>query len=379
MHSYSDSTGNERREIINKIEYGFSNIGFILLKGHQLDQQLISSAFNTNRKFFNLPSQILSSTIVQSPVPRGYAPINTENFGALIGKIKPNDLNCKFRMGPEYHNKTKIKTHKNNKQYNKNDESSDNELLDAYYGTKGARCLLYPNIWPSIDTKHQCENQQIIIKQFKSSLLRMYDKLYKIAQILFDIFELIFVDKHGNKPLNFNKMLFNKHTSILSTNYYPTQSEIKSKYNLDLSSDRLAIEEHSDIDIFTIIIQNNNEGGVQVKLNDKWLSIPYDAKNNYLMVNIGDGFQYLTNNKWKSTKHRVLIPQNNTPRQVIAFFAAFNYEALMKPLIQRKEICEDQDAQKNDEDANIVTYFKWRTKRIRRVVQHLKQQQKQLK
>jgi len=220
--------------------------------------------------------------------------------------------------------------------------------------------LLYPNIWPSVEPNdNKDDSTDEIIKEFKSSMLVMYDELHKVAEILLDIFELIFVDKHEHKSLDFNQQLFNKHTSILSTNIYPTKSDIKSKYKMDIDTDehqRLAIEEHSDIDIFTIIAQNNNEGGVEVKLNDKWLSIPCNAKNNYLMVNIGDGMQYLTNNKWKSTKHRVLIPQNQTSRQVIAFFAAFNYNGQMSPLIQRKE-ASNQESQEQYQAP--MTYYKW--------------------
>eukprot|EP01084_Bolivina_argentea_P170124 294808_1 len=381
------STDKDRQEIINKIEYGFSNIGFILLKGHNLDNKLLSSTFDTNKKFFtSIPKDLLSSTIIQSPVPRGYASIDTENFGALIGQMKPNDLNCKYRIGPETHKNIKIKVHKNNKQiksnYNndkdnkQNDDSLDNQLLDEYYGTKGARCLLYPNIWPFVDIQtDNYKNEMVIMNDFKLCLLKIYDELYKIAQILFDIFETIFVDKLEHKKLNFNKELFDKHTSILSSNYYPNKSEIKMKYNLDIddkdiNKKRLAISEHADIDIFTIIIQNNNEGGVQIKLNDKWLSIPYDTDANYLIVNIGDGFEYLTNNKWKSTKHRVKIPENDKSRQVMAFFAALNYDAMMKPLIQRTDKSNVSDVEYDYND--IVTYYEWRKKRIKRVVKQLK-------
>eukprot|EP01083_Nonionella_stella_P089755 250553_1 len=396
ISSFTDlesSTDTERQEIINKIEYGFSNTGFILLKGHQIDQQLLATTFDTNQTFFSeLSHEILSSTVVQSPVPRGYAPNHqfhryTENFGSLIGDNKPNDLNCKYRIGPQHHDETEIKVHKNKKRIKNsykntnelNDESVESkddgaELLD-YYGTKGARCLLYPNVWPSIKkTNAKYQSEQRVLKRFKCGMLKMYDELYRIAQILFAVFEMIFVDKYAHNPMKFNELCFNKHTSILSANYYPTKSEMKSKYKLDIAEDeqkRMAISEHTDIDIFTIIVQNNNEGGVQIKLNDEWLSVPYDVKNNYLVVNIGDGFQYLTNHKWKSTKHRVNIPQNNTPRQVIAFFAAFNYDAIMKPLIQRGKNKHCEENSYDDETENI-TYYQWRKKRIRKVVQQLK-------
>ena len=344
----------EKESVISKIKDGFNEIGFILLKGHNLNTQSLSTIFDINKEFFTkLSDEILNSTIIQSPVPRGYAPINTENFGALIGEIKPNDLNCKYRIGPEYHNNQKINVNFN-KNKNKNDE------FDNYYNNKGARCLLYPNIWPSINN---IEDNNLMAK-WKESLLQIYDELYKITGILFDIFEHIFMNKFKNK--------FDKHTSILSTNIYPTKSEIKQRYgiDIDIGNKQMAISEHTDIDILTIITQNNNEGGVEINYNDKWLKIPYDKDNNYLIVNVGDGLQHLTNNKWKSTKHRVLIPENDKSRQVIAFFAAFNHDAIMEPLVERVYSDKNENNDKNND--KYLTYFQWRKKRIKKVVQQLR-------
>lgn len=272
--------------------------GFILLKGHGLDSQSTASTFDVIKRFFcDLPSELIESTVIQSPVPRGYAALNAENFGSLIGEIKPNDLNCKFRIGPEHHNGDTIRIHKND------------ESLNPYYGTKGARCLLFPNVWPSVDTLKDSESKDVV-NEFKRSMLRAYDSLHHIAAVILDILEQIFVDEVDHQIINFNAECFDKQTSILSANYYPTKSEIAQKYGIEHIEDgQMAIAEHSDIDLFTVIAQSNNAGGVQIKMDDQWLDIPYDEKEQYLIVNIGDGLQYLTRNKWKSTKHRVLIPQ----------------------------------------------------------------------
>ena len=82
--------------------------------------------------------------------------------------------------------------------------------------------------------------------------------------------------------------------------------------------------------------------------------------------------QYLTNNKWKSTKHRVLVPEGDKSRQVIAFFTAFNHDAIMEPLVERDPNENQNDNCKDNEKDKYLTYFQWRKKRIKKVVQQLK-------
>ncbi|MGA1439119.1 MAG: hypothetical protein ACO4CU_04775 [Ilumatobacteraceae bacterium] len=53
------------------------------------------------------------------------------------------------------------------------------------------------------------------------------------------------------------------------------------------------------------------------------------------MVNIGDALERGTNDRWRSTVHRVVIPDSVVPgpRQSIAFFHNANWDAVIESVV----------------------------------------------
>ncbi len=144
----------------------------------------------------------------------------------------------------------------------------------------------------------------------------------------------------------------------------------------------LGIQEHTDVDVFTLISENNSNGGLQVKVNGEWHSVSTTHLKNEeekedgekcLVVNVGDALEHWTGGYWKSTRHRVLLPSQSKrnggePRQVLAFFAGANYDALLEPLQLGKGKGKMQRKGKKE----ILTYHGWRKRRIKEVVQQLR-------
>ncbi|KAL9234417.1 hypothetical protein vseg_009291 [Gypsophila vaccaria] len=59
-------------------------------------------------------------------------------------------------------------------------------------------------------------------------------------------------------------------------------------------------------------------GGLQVKYNDKWIDLK--PVHGALVINIGDLFQIISNDEYKSGEHRVIANPSNEPRVSIAVF-----------------------------------------------------------
>ncbi|ETO24165.1 oxidoreductase, 2OG-Fe(II) oxygenase family [Reticulomyxa filosa] len=357
-----------QRQVLEIIHNSFSKYGFLLIRNKDLlDSEFLTSAFKCCKECLeDLQSKSdKATTNSSSPVPRGFAPLHTENFATLIGENKPNDWNMKFRMGPEYHEKTHIQTEMQSSKETPYYHSKGMYPCNLLFEFNGARVLLYPNQWPEDDSKAEVKPYA----KFKEHMIEMYGKFYQICRYLLHIFGLIFEIPDNCESLDQLSSLFDKHTSILSTNLYPYQS----KLGCDSTAGK-AIEQHTDVDVFTIIAQNNCEGGLQIQINNEWHTVKNDdiSCQDYLIVNIGDCLEYWTNGYWKSTMHRVIIPQNKTDRQVMAFFVGANHDAVLKPLhINPMLLCSD-DVQKKQTVTNhsqkFLTYFEWRKKRIRKVV-----------
>ncbi|KDP38107.1 hypothetical protein JCGZ_04750 [Jatropha curcas] len=77
------------------------------------------------------------------------------------------------------------------------------------------------------------------------------------------------------------------------------------------------ITSHTDPGVLTVLLQDHI-GGLQVKHGDEWIDVkPVPGA---LVINIGDIFQILSNDEYKSVDHRVLANPSPDPRVSIAVF-----------------------------------------------------------
>ena len=78
---------------------------------------------------------------------------------------------------------------------------------------------------------------------------------------------------------------------------------------------------HEDINLITLLMGASAEGLQVLNKQNQWIGVT--ALPEHLVVNVGDMLQRLTNNKLKSTTHRVVNPPKerwNQPRFSIPFF-----------------------------------------------------------
>ncbi|TVU16981.1 hypothetical protein EJB05_32986, partial [Eragrostis curvula] len=114
----------------------------------------------------------------------------------------------------------------------------------------------------------------------------------------------------------FTRLVLDKESdSMLRVNHYPPRPELK---QLGGHGGRvMGFGEHTDPQIISVL-RSNDTSGLEISLRDgSWVSVPADR--NSFFVNVGDALQVLTNGRFRSVRHRVMV-NSARPRVSVIFF-----------------------------------------------------------
>lgn len=167
--------------------------------------------------------------------------------------------------------------------------------------------------------------------QMASAVTNYYLSMSQLAEKLLEIFALAL-----KEPRNWFKNKIDNHQSALRLLNYPHVE--------NYIPGRTRATQHSDYGILTILKQDN-VGGLQVlSKEEKWIDVK--SPDECFVINIGDLMKRWTNDKWKSTIHRVVNPNIqkgvNNRRQSIAFF----FNANPNTIVQTFESCKNNGISK---------------------------------
>jgi isopenicillin N synthase-like dioxygenase len=261
--------------------------GFLVVTNHGVDRRLIDAAWSTATRFFDLPvADKLSVAMPYPGYPYGYAPMRGERLAASLGDDTPPDLKETFSMGPI--------------------ERPARTPADA------AEAFVYePTPWPAA------------LPELKPSLEAYYcamsDLVARIMTLFADALLL---------PRNFFDSRIDRHTSALRVLNYPALVEPPEPGQLRAGA-------HTDYGTVTVLLAEAPEGLevlVPTGAGDRWTAVPAVAGS--LIVNLGDAMARWTNDRWRSTLHRVVTPPSRlaegSRRQSIAFFHNANWDAVIE-------------------------------------------------
>lgn len=252
-----------KQNFVNQIGSAYEEIGFVSLKNHFLDEKLMSDLYREVKAFFDLPVSVKKKYEREDLAgQRGYV-----SFGKEHAKGRTQgDLKEFWHFGQEPEKDTNL-----SETYPENIEVE--ELPDFYAtGMKAYQALEKTGIY----------------------VLRALALYIGLEETYFDHWA-----KNGN--------------SILRPIHYPPITEEPR------GAERAGA--HGDINLITLLM-GASTGGLQVKRKDgEWIdAIPEEDE---LVINVGDMLERHTNNKLRSTIHRVINPpleQWDKPRYSIPFF-----------------------------------------------------------
>lgn len=150
----------------------------------------------------------------------------------------------------------------------------------------------------------------------------------------------------------FDSRVHNGNSILRAIHYPPITGE---------PGDAIRAGEHEDINLITLLVGASADG-LEVK-NRSGAWIPVTEVENHIVVNVGDMLQRLTNNKLRSTTHRVVNPPRerwHEPRFSIPFFLHPRPETRLDCL----ESCIDAENPKAYSDCTAMEFL---TERLREI------------
>jgi isopenicillin N synthase-like dioxygenase len=263
LKDFLEGNAEAQNVFVKKLGNAYEEVGFVAVQHHGIDSSLIEQLYKQVQQFFSLPLEKKRSYEIKGLAgQRGYTSFGQEH---AKGSDAP-DLKEFFQYGQT-----------------------------VPLG--------------SIQSEEYPANVQVDeLPGFNNTLLEAYRAFEKSGKALLSAIAL-----YLNLPQNFFDEQVEEGNSILRAIHYPPiTQEPKSA---------IRAEQHEDINLITLLVGASADGLQILTRQGEW--VPVTALPGQIVVNVGDMLQRLTNNRLRSTTHRVVNPPRelwHTSRFSIPFF-----------------------------------------------------------
>lgn len=295
---YTHGSQAQQQQFVADLGNAFSTIGFVALSGHYLEKQLSENLYAAVKEFFALPESVKLKYEIEGLAGQR----GYTSFGKETAKGQMvADLKEFWHFG-QYHDPDSI----------------------------------YP---PNIEVLEVPEFNlygQLVYKALEQTALELLRALSEYLNLPKDYFDSFIVG--GN--------------SILRPIHYPPVNENEQK--------AVRAAAHGDINLITLLMGAHGKGLQVQRLDGQWIDAI--ASPDELMINVGDMLSRHTNNRLKSTIHRVINPERsqNQSRYSIPFFM---HPKMTMPL-NVLEHCISEDTPKLFEDITAGAFLDERLREL---------------
>ena len=292
-----------KQKFVQELGKAYEEVGFVAVKNHGIPDDLIADLYKYVQQFFALPSDTkLSYEKKELAGQRGYTSFGREHAKGFDAP----DLKEFFQFGQTVEDGAKI-----------NDQYPENVTVKE-------------------------------VPKFTPTLYNAYRNFEKSGKALLQAIALYLgLDEHY-----FDEWVHNGNSILRAIHYPPIKSEPKSA---------IRAEQHEDINLITLLVGASADGLQILTKQGEWVGVT--SLPEQIVVNVGDMLQRLTNNKLRSTTHRVVNPPRElwgTSRFSIPFFLHPKSEMNLASL----ESCIDEKHPKAYEDATAGEYLDERLREI---------------
>lgn len=266
LDNFRHGNTEQRAKFVADLGDAFNNVGFVAIKNHGLRDELREKLYQSIQEFFSLPEAVKKQ--YDKPELNGQRGYTSKGKEHAKGRTT-GDLKEFYQIG---------------------------QIVEGDDPVSG----IYPdNVWPAeIPAMEQYASQT-----FKT-LEDAGKQLLKAVALYLELPENYFDDK-----------VHNGNSILRAIHYFPIE------HPEEIPDDAVRAAEHGDINLITLLMGASAEGLEIQRRDGKWF--PVTALPDQIVVNVGDMLARLTNDKLKSTIHRVVNPPKEkmkTSRYSIPFF-----------------------------------------------------------
>jgi isopenicillin N synthase-like dioxygenase len=292
LHRFREGSESDRRQLAAELDRAAQTVGFFSITGHGVDAALIAEMLRVTGAFFDLPpEEKMRYYLDDRSANRGYAPEGSEALAYSLGERDlPTDLFEAFNIGCEL---------------------NAEQLADPYYRDRGAQ-FFAPNVWPAIPP------------DFREVWLAYFDAVDAVADEVMAAAAVAL-----GMPADHFVPFLDKGPTVMRANNY--QRRDGAAEPLD---GQMRMGAHTDYGSITVLLADPVPG-LQISDGDgSWHDvIPSEGS---FVVNVGDLLSEWSNDRWRSTLHRVVPPPHGAVgavrRRSIAWFQQPNHDALIECL-----------------------------------------------
>jgi isopenicillin N synthase-like dioxygenase len=271
-----------RRRIAEALDDACRRIGFFRLTGHGIPDEVLAGMRAATSSFFALPvAEKLALVPADRAVNRGYAPLASEALTYSLGVAAgAPDLFEAFNIGPD-------------------------RVPDDPWYRQAPHHFFAPNLWPAD------------LPALRPALTAYFDAAVDVGMRLTDVFALAL-----GLPERWFRPFVDRSTLTMRVNHYERRAGAAPAL-----PGQMRMGAHTDYGIVTVLYADR-EPGLQIMAPDgSWHDVLPDPGG--LLVNLGDLTAQWTNDRWRSTLHRVVPPAGAGPmrRRSVALFLDGNYDA----------------------------------------------------
>lgn len=263
LNEFINGSKTEKEQFVAKLGNAYEEIGFVAIRNHGIEESLLRKLYQEVEAFFSLPLDTkLKYDDSAGGGQRGYT-----GFGKEHAKDRnAGDLKEFWHFG----------------QY-----PEENDPLYTVY--------------PKNKQVQEQPEFNAVGRQIYKALENTGTQMLRAIALYLNLNEFYFDDK-----------VFNGNSILRPIHYPPITEEPQGA---------IRAGEHEDINLITLLVGASAEGLEVLNKQNEWIGVT--EVEDHIIVNVGDMLQRLTNNKLKSTTHRVVNPPRekwSTPRYSIPFF-----------------------------------------------------------